>query len=254
MKRTKESIRKKWEKKAEQMRLQAQYKYDILKQNKKKAWDKRWEYELSKLDRKREIYIRKKEEEYKRKCLNEIREMENKPKRVYKSEWPKIKPIQFAMEIAQENAKLRDTDENGRWPCISHENNAIFPWESLAWWHRYSRRFNNICLEPENINAQCHTCNLITWPLWNPALKIKTNDKYSENMDKKWGEWTSERLRLKTREFAMWKGKHYDLKKKIPQLIKENERLWKTKSKEFLANHKPKRKRLEIWTEYDKRH
>lgn len=249
---TKDSIRKKWDKKAEQMRLQAHYRYEILKQNRKKDWDRKWEYELLKLDKKRDAYIRKMEEKYKRNMLNEIREMENKPKRVYKSEWPKIKPIQFAMQIAQENARLRDTDENGKGRCISCDILCEFEW--LAGWHRFSRRFNNICLEPENINAQCHTCNFTTWPRWNPALKLKVNERYSENMDKKWGEWTSERLRLLTRDFAMWKGKHYDLKKKIPQLIKENEKLWNSKSKEFLANHKPARKWKSIREEYDKRH
>lgn len=236
------------------MRIKADFKYRIQLQNRRKYFEKNWEYEEEKNERKKLAYIRKKEEEYKRKMLNEIREIQNKPKKVYKTEWPKIKPIQFAMQIAQENARLRDTDENGRWPCISHESNAIFPREALAWWHRFSRRFNNICLEPENINAQCHTCNRITWPLWNPSLKLKTNEKYSENMDKKWGEWTSERLRLLTRDFAMWKGVHYDLKKKIPQLIKENEKLWKTKSKEFLETHKPARKRKHLWEEYCKRH
>lgn len=249
---TKESVKKKWEKKSEQMRIQAHYRYEILKQNRKKDWDKRWEYELLKLDKKRDAYIRKMEEKYHRNMMNEIREMENKPPRVYKWAWPKIKPIQFAMQLAQENARLRDTDENGRGRCISCDILCEYEW--LAWWHRYSRRFNNICLEKENINAQCHTCNFTTWPRWNPALKLKVNERYSENMDKKWGEWTSERLRLLTRDFAMWKGKHYDLKKKIPQLIKENEKLWKSKSNEFLANHKPARKWREIWEDYDKRH
>jgi hypothetical protein len=41
MQKTKDSIKKKWDKKSEQMRLQANYRYDILKQNKKKDWDRR---------------------------------------------------------------------------------------------------------------------------------------------------------------------------------------------------------------------
>lgn len=247
MKKTKETIRIKWEKKSEQMRLQANYRYEILKQNRKKDWDRKWEYELLKIDKKRDAYIRRMEEKYHRNMMNEIREMENKPPRVYKWAWPKIKPLQFAMQLAQENAKLRDTDENGKGRCISCD--ILCSWEWLAWWHRFSRRFNNICLEKENINAQCHNCNLITWPLWNPALKIKTNEHYDMNMDDKWWAWTSERLRLLTREFAQWKGKKYDLNKKIPQLIKENERLWKTKS-----FHKPWRRWGKIWEEYAKRH
>lgn len=244
---TKASIEAKWNKKVEDMKVKADFKYTILLQNRKKQFEKNFEYEVEKNERKKMSYIRKKELEYKRKMLNEIRELENKPKRVYKSEWPKIKPLEFAMQIAQENSKLRDTDDEWRGRCISCDK--FCEWWELAGWHRFSRRFNNICLEKENINAQCHNCNLITWPLWNPALKLKTNEKYDENMDKKWWEWTSERLRLLTREYAQGKGKHYDLKKKIPQLIKENERLWKTKS-----FHKPWRKRASIWEEYDKRH
>jgi len=247
MKKTKDSIRIKWEKKIEQMAAQTTFRYEILKQNRKKVWDKRGEYELEKLDRKREAHIRKKEWEYKRKMLNEIREFENKPKREYKSEWPKIKPIQFAMQIAQENARLRDADADGNGYCISCDRWCT--WEELAWGHRYSRRFTNICLEPENINAQCHTCNRITWPLWNPALKLKTNDKYDENMDAKYWAWTSEKLRKLSRDFAQGKGKKYDLEKKIPQLIKLNEKLWKEKN-----FYKPWRKWGKIWEEYSKRH
>lgn len=40
----------------------------------------------------------------------------------------------------------------------------------------------------------------------------------------------------------------------MPQLIRENERLWKMKSAEFLADHKPARKWREIWEDYAKRH
>lgn len=252
MKKTKESIEAKWNRKTEEMRKKADFKYTILIQNRKKYFESNWEYEIAKYERKKLAYIRKKEQEYKRKMLNEIREMQNKPPRVYTWKWPNIKPLQFAMQLAQENVRLRDTDENWRWRCISC--GAMCEWEQLAWWHRYSRRFSNICLEKENINAQCNSCNFITWPLWNPQLKIQTNEKYDENMDKKWWEGTSERLRLLTRDFAQWKGKHYDLKKKMPQLIKENEKLWKSKSEDFLLNHKPARKWASIWEDYAKRH
>ena len=252
MQRTKESVKLKWEKKTEQMRLKAHYRYEILKQNKKKEWDIKWDYELVKLDRKRDAYIRKMEEKYHRGMMNEIREIENKPPKVYRWAWPKIKPIQFAMELAQENSRLRDTDEDGKGRCISCD--TLCSWEGLAWWHRFSRRFRNICLEKENINAQCHTCNKITWPFWNPTLKMKTNARYDENINKKWGEWKAERLRRLATDFVQWRGKAYDLKKVMPRLIKENEKLWKSKSATFLETHKPKRKWREIWTEYDKRH
>jgi hypothetical protein len=32
---------------------------------------------------------------------------------------PKIKPLEFALKIAQENARLRDTDADGNGYCIS---------------------------------------------------------------------------------------------------------------------------------------
>lgn len=253
---TKESIEIKWGKKIEEMRRKADFKYNILLQNKKRLYERNFDYEVEKNERKKQSYIKRKEDEYRRKMLNEIREMEWKPKREYKSEWPKIVPIQFAMKLAQENSRLRDTDEDGNGNCISC--NRWCTWEELAWGHRYSRKFTTICLEPENINAQCHTCNRITWPLWNPWLKMKTNDEYDKNIVKKFGEWAIQKLKdgitkfTQLRKWTPWRD--YDLKVKIPELIDENERLWATKSAAFRATHKPYRNWRKIWAEYDKRH
>jgi len=230
------------------MKKKTELKYQILLQKKKQKVEANWEYEISKLERKKNSEIRKKEEQYNRKMLNEIREMEWKPKRVYKSDAPKIKPMSFALQIAQENARLRDTDANGNWPCISHPIKKIFSWWELAWWHRYSRNFKLICLEKENINAQCHYCNNITWPLGNVELKEKTNAKYDENLDKKYWEWTAEKLRGKLRDSTQGKRKAYDLDMIIPQLIEENEKLWATKN--FYA---PARKWRATWTKYKNR-
>lgn len=83
---TKESIQAKWERKVEEMRVKADYRYSILFKNKAARLNTRIEYEKEKLERKKKSYIRKKEEEYKRKCLNEIRELNGRPKREYKSE------------------------------------------------------------------------------------------------------------------------------------------------------------------------
>lgn len=250
--RTRASVEKKWAEKLESIRLKADFKFNILAQNKRKKFDRDLEYQLEKLDRKKVAYLSKKEKEYRKRMLNEIREIEWKPKREYKTEWPKIKPIQFAMKIAQENARLRDTNANWQWRCISCNN--LCEWEELAWGHRYSRMFSNMCLEKENINAQCHTCNRITWPQWNPALKIKTNDMYDRNIEKKFWEGTVQRLKELVMEFTRWESKKYDLSKKIPQLIKENARLWSKKSEAFKENHKPARNWGKIWEEYDKRH
>ena len=83
---TKAGIEAKWGKKIEEMKIKADFKYKILLQNRRKYYDKNWEYEIEKNERKKRAYINKKEAEYRRKMLNEIREMQNKPKRVYKSE------------------------------------------------------------------------------------------------------------------------------------------------------------------------
>ena len=234
------------------MKIKADFKYRKVLQNRKRYYEENWGYEIEKVEKKKASYIRKMEEKYKRNMLNEIRELENKPPRVYKWAWPKINPIQFAMQLVQENARLRDTNEEWVGRCISCD--TLCSWEWLAWWHRYSRKFRNICLDKENVNAQCHTCNKITWPFWNPTLKMKTNARYDENINKKWGEWKAEKLRRLATDFVQWRGKAYDIKKEMTRLIKENEKLWKTKSAEFLANHKPKRKWREIWEDYAKRH
>jgi len=83
---TKESIKAKWDKKLEQVKIKADFKFKILLQNRKKYFEQNWEYEILKNEKKKQAYINKKEAEYKRKMMNEIREMQNKPKRVYKTE------------------------------------------------------------------------------------------------------------------------------------------------------------------------
>lgn len=185
---------------------------------------------------------------YRRKMLNEIRVLEWKPKREYKTDAPKIKPLQFALSIAQENARLRDTDADWYGFCISHEDNRIFERWELAWWHRFSRNFRHICLEPENINAQCHTCNYTTWPKGDTVAKEKVNAKYDENLDIKFWNWTAKKLREKLHTSLQGKGKAYDLEMKIPELIEENEKLWATKN-----FYKPWKKRRVIRTKYSNR-
>lgn len=240
---TKYDISKKWESKIEEMKKKAEFKYTILLQNKKRQVEKNWEYEIEKNERKKKSYINKKETEYRRKMMNEIREMEWKPKKEYKTAGPKIKPIQFAMDIAQENAKLRDTDADGKWRCISC--NGFCTWENLAGWHRYSRRFQSICLETENINAQCHNCNYTTGPKWDTVAKEKVNHEYDINLDKKYWEWTADGLKRKLYESMHGEWEAYDLDMVIPLLIEENEKLWE--SKNFYA---PKKNWRKTWTKY----
>lgn len=228
------------------MKIRTSLKYDILLKRKKEKVEANWEWEVQKLEKKKNAEIRKKEEKLNRSMLNEIRVLEGKPKREYKTDAPKIKPMQFAMSIAQENAKLRDTDADGNGYCISC--NKWCSWGELAWWHRYSRRFKHICLEEENINAQCHNCNWITWPLGNPEKKELTNQKYDENLDKKFWAWTAEKLKNKFVDYIQGRWKPYDLEMVVPALIERNEKLWATKN--FVW---PKKKRKKIWTKYTNR-
>ena len=244
---TRESIEAKWKRKVEEMKIRTDHKFSILFKNKVAKAKKNLEYEREKLDNKKGIYIKKMEERYRKKMLNEIREMEWRPKREYKTEWPKIKPLEFAMEIAQENARLRDSDADGNGYCVSCPKWCS--WGEHAGGHRYSRKFKTVCLEEENINLQCHNCNWITWPKWNPVEKMRINEEYDKEIEKRFGEWTVAKLQKKVHSYFQWKWKKYDLKKKIPQLIANNEKLWATKN--FYA---PRKKWRERWAEYDKRH
>ena len=238
---TKWSITKKREVKIEEMKRKADFKFDVLLANKKRKFEKNRDYEIEKNERKKRAYINKKEAEYHKKMLNEIRELNWKPKREYKTT-PKIKPLEFAMQIAQENAKLRDTDENGRGRCISC--GKLCEWSELAGWHRYSRKYTTMCLEKANINAQCHTCNWTTGPRGDTVAKEKVNQKYDENIEKKFWVWTVDRLKKKVADFFQGRARKYDLAMKIPQLIEENEKLWETKN----FRPKTKRNRNATWT------
>lgn len=201
---------------------------------------KEWELARIKLsmDRKEQAYIKKKELEYKRRMNNEIRALMWKEPREYKTK-SKLKPLQFALELCQENAKLRDTDANGNGRCISCDKECS--WGELAGGHRYSRQILNVCLEKININAQCHTCNYITWPVGGKK-KIEVNKHYDENLIKKYWQEAVDKLR---RSVHQWFSTSGDYRHKVRgnlwilmmNFIKENEELWKTKN-----FYKPKRK------------
>ena len=81
---TKESIKKKWEKKVNEMKIKADFKYRKVLQNRKRYYEENWGYEIEKVERKKASYIKKMEEKYHRNMMNEIRELENKPPKIYK--------------------------------------------------------------------------------------------------------------------------------------------------------------------------
>lgn len=211
--------------------------------------------EIAKWTRKIESYKNKKIKEYDRKCKNEIRKLEWKPEKVYKKK-KKLNLVEFAMQIMQENAKLRDTDISWNWICISCCK--LKTRKELAWWHRWSRRIKNICLCTLNINAQCHWCNFTTWPRGDKIASDRVNAVYDENLDRKYGKWTNTQLRLTKEAYfkkdydGNWvlgtkniKPTDKDIEKYIESLIDENELRWKWK--DFYS---PSKKRRKIREEY----
>lgn len=211
---------------------------------------------VNKYERKMNAYINKKKLEYDRKCKNEIRKLEWKPEREYKKKKKTLNLVEFAMELMQENAKLRDTDISWNWICISC--NKLKTRKELAWGHRYSRRIKNICLCLTNINAQCHWCNFTTWPRGDKIASDRVNAKYDENLDIKYWKWTNTQLRLTKESYfkndydGNWvlgtkniKPTDKDIEKYIESLIEENELRWKWK--DFYSQSKKRRK---IRTDY----
>ena len=243
MKKTKENIELKWENKLKEIIKKADYDFNKKCAEAKQKWAEFAERLISKYERKRNAYVNKKKLEYDRKCKNEIRKLEWKEERVYVKNKKKLNKLEFAMDILQENSKLRDTNEEWCGFCISC--GQWTDWGHLQGGHRYSRWVKNICLDFRNINAQCKTCNFTTWPRGNPEMKDKTNAKYDLNLDKKYWEWTAEALYNKYVSYfhnvgnTNWdygQGK-ISLDKFIEDEMDWNEQLWKWKS-----FYKPKNK------------
>ena len=124
MQKTPELIKKKWELKLKQLKdkTELSHKQNIvsLKQRLETTQQQEFQRQVLKYERKKATYLKKKEQEYKRKCENEIRILEGKPPKEKKfKKLNKTQKLQFALQIAQENAKLRDTNDEGQARCIS---------------------------------------------------------------------------------------------------------------------------------------
>ena len=249
MKKTPELIRKKWEVKRNQLkqRTELSHKTNIVNLRKTLERDKDQEFQKKalKYERKMKAYLKKKELEYKRKCENEVRALEGKPERVYKpKKRTRNQKLVFALQIAQENSKLRDTDPEGYWYCCScWEKHSR---EELAWWHFYSRQIQSVCLRPENINAQCHKCNMITWPLGNATLKAQVQHYYLAVLKEKyWDERINEmeeHVNKRISNPAKRSPTEIFLDEYIPDLIEENEKLWKSKT--FQPSQRKNRRKI----------
>jgi hypothetical protein len=135
MKKTEESIRKKWELKTRDMvyKREIQTKYEIEKRRDKLYInaDHEFDRKREKLKKKEQAFIKKKTEEYRKKMMNEIREFQGKPQKEYKGKPLKnTQKLQIALAILQENSRLRDTNEDGCGYCVSCGKRCT--WEELA--------------------------------------------------------------------------------------------------------------------------
>ena len=252
---TKESIELKRDRKIREVIAKADYDLDRKCTEAERCWQDYATKLINKYIRKRNAYVNKKKIEYERKCSNEIRKLEWKPEKEYKKK-KKLNLVEFAMQIMQENSKLRDTDRSWNGICISCCK--LKTRKELAWWHRWSRRIKNICLCTLNINAQCHWCNFTTWPRWDKIASDRVNAMYDSNLDRKWWKWTAELLRkMKSDYCKIWYDGYWiigedtvywtkeDLEKYIEYLIDDNEIRWK--GKDFYS---PSKKRRKIREEY----
>lgn len=236
MKKTKEDIERKYQQLFNEVVYRCKCKSERKAEELRRIESENFSRQFQKYQRKLDAYIRKKQIEYDRKMKNEIRKLEWKPEREYKVKKKKLNVLEFAMELAQENAKLRDTDADWFGFCISC--NQLREWHELAGWHFISRRVKNICIHPANINAQCHNCNLITWPLGNIGLKFKVQETYRANLVQKFSKGIVEQLEAKNAayfqkwyetnwDYGQW---HIDLEDHIFLMIQENEERWKSKN------------------------
>lgn len=179
---------------------------------------------------------------------NEIKEIQWKPVKPIKVKKKKLNLMDFSASLLQENSRLRDSDKNWVWYCVSCDVKCS--WENHQWWHRESRRFKNLILEPKNVNLQCRSCNYATWPQGDTLKKAVVNHHYDVNLDKKYGEWTAKRIQEKKIAYLSSKdGSNWDYKTLIPELIEENKRLWATKT-----FYKPSKNWEKIWNEYPELH
>ena len=247
---TKESIIAKWKKVYEAAYAKAMWERKAKVEQEKERNKNNLDRKIAQIDRKILARLKRKELDCDRKCKNEIRKLEGKEERVYKVKKKKLNKLDFALNIAQENVRLRDTDDKGRWFCISCW--YLKEWWELAWWHYIPRWVKNICLHHANINAQCHYCNNLMWPYKTTPAWIWTTIQYRENLIEKYWKETVEQLeKKKNAYFKKWYESNWDygqwnidLDDFIDDLIKENEERWSRK--EF---YKPWKNWRKIWEE-----
>ena len=130
MQKTKESIIAKWKKVYEAAYAKAMWERKTKVEQEKERNQNNLDRKIAKIDRKILARLKKKELDCDRKCKNEIRKLEGKKERVYKTKKKPFNLVEFAAELMQENSKLRDTDISGNTLCISC--GKFKTWKELA--------------------------------------------------------------------------------------------------------------------------
>lgn len=233
MRKTPESIKSKRSQKIREMNAKKNWEtWEKIKKAREKA-DQEVEKIIARIQRKADAYKRKKELFYNRKCDAEIRQLLGKPPKQYKQkQLTHNQKLQLALSIAQENAKLRDTDKDGRGRCISCDK--LKPRTELAWGHKESRTIQRICLDEININAQCHDCNYAMGPKGNTNERERLEMKYEENLIARYWREAVEEL-IGRKRMALINPKKYKLSSSfldemILDLIEKNETLRSAKT------------------------
>lgn len=205
---------------------------------------KRVEFYNKQREKKLENYKRKLEEKH----LKAIERYKKKQKskleyQKRKFEWKKIpkklerkvmktnsleKIKQKVLSLAQLYARLRDSDENWYWKCIScWKRIHRTKWD---WWHYISRANMSTAFNLNNINLQCKHCN---WMLhWNIQW-------YRANLiNKIWEKWVREleesKNQTKNRTQEELNLMEIALNTKIKEEYKKKNELWKAKTKKYL--------------------
>jgi len=218
----------------------------ILKEQKKleSRLAKRIEYCNKQREKKLENYRKKLDEKYSR-AIERYKKKQNS-KLEYKRrklEWKKIpkklekkvkktnsteKIKQKVLSLAQLYSRLRDTDENWYWKCIScWKRIHRTKWD---WWHYISRTNMSTAFNLNNINLQCKHCN---WRLhWNIQW-------YRANLiNKIWEEWVIEleesKNQTKHRTLEELNLMEIALNTKIKDEYKKKNELWKWETKKYL--------------------
>ena len=120
--------------------------------------------------------------------------------------------------------RLRDSDENGVFQCISCGKYKNFGKMDAG--HFINRRKMSVRWYEQNVNGQCSSCN---------RFNEGEQAGYEEGLNKKYGGSIASVLKLKSRQPYQWTP--LEIKALQDHYRKETRRLFDLKSGEFQASH-----------------